>query len=156
MDATLRLGLLWLSTGCATGTGTVVEGSLQPRHFQFITVVEKTGPGPGGWREACVHVPIRRDTGEVFMCSLGVGMPIQTRGSEPLPLALAQRISADCANLSAQMSFSQTTPITSLGLACEGFRSTFTTALGGAVKGSRVSQMCHKATTPIRLGLALP
>ncbi|RKI18919.1 hypothetical protein D7Y15_06750 [Corallococcus sp. AB030] len=70
--------LAWLLTGCAMRTGTVVEGSLQPRHFRFVTVIEQTEPGPGDWREACVHVPLRRDTGEIFKCTLGVGMPLET------------------------------------------------------------------------------
>ncbi|WP_375756435.1 hypothetical protein [Corallococcus exercitus] len=153
MDATKRavcLGLAWLLTGCATGTGTVVEGSLQPRHFRFVTVVEQTEPGPGGWREACVHVPLRRDTGEVFKCTLGAGVPVQVTGSEPMPVELAQRISANCANLAAQTVFSSTTPVTALGLACEEFRATFTTALDGAIFGSRVRQTCHPATLSLK------
>lgn len=149
MDATKQavcLGLAWLLAGCATGTGTVVEGSLQPRHFRFVTVVEQTEPGPGGWREACVHVPLRRDTGEVFRCPLGIGMPLQVEGSEPIPLELAQRITANCANLAAQTVFGSTPPVTALGLACEEFRGALTTALDAAVAGSRVRQQCHPAT----------
>ncbi|CAM4049051.1 hypothetical protein [Corallococcus exiguus] len=153
MDATRRavcLGLAWLITGCAMRTGTVVEGNLQPRHFRFVTVIEQTEPGPGGWREACVHVPLRRDTGEIFKCTLGVGLPIHAKGSEPIPVELAQRISANCANLAAQTVFSSTTPVTALGLACEEFRTTFGIALEGAILGSRVRQQCHPATLSLK------
>ncbi|RKH46545.1 hypothetical protein [Corallococcus sicarius] len=152
MDATVRavgLGLLCWMTGCATGTGTVVEGSLQPRHFRFVTVVEKTEPGAGGWQAACVRVPLRRDTGEVFLCELGIGMPIENGDIGPIPVPLAQRISADCANLAAQTVFSAATPVTALGLACEDFRNTFTLALSKAIIGSRVSKTCRSGTTPV-------
>ncbi|RKH64607.1 hypothetical protein D7W81_18330 [Corallococcus aberystwythensis] len=155
MDVTRQvmcLGLAWLLTGCATGTGTVVEGSLQPRHFRFVTVVSKTEPGAGGWREACLHVPLRRDTGEVFMCTLGVGMPLETELLGAISPELAQRISADCVNLAAQTVLAATTPATSLGLACKELRDAFTLALNGAVRGSRVAQACHKVTTPVRAG----
>lgn len=153
MDATKRavcLGLGWLLTGCATGSGTVVEGSLQPRNFRFVTVIEQTEPGPGGWREACLHVPLRRDTGEIFRCTLGIGMPMHSGRLGDIPLELAQRISADCANLAAQTVFSSTTPVTALGLACTEFRDAFSLALRGAVEGSRVNQECHAETTPVR------
>ncbi|RKH15316.1 hypothetical protein D7V97_00470 [Corallococcus sp. CA053C] len=153
MDATVRavgLGLLCWMTGCATGAGTVVEGSLQPRHFRFVTIVEQTGPGADGWQAACVRVPLRRDTGEVFLCELGIGMPLETKPLGPIPVPLAQRISADCANLAAQKVFSAATPVTALGLACEEFRSTFRIALSGAVSGSRVESVCRPETTPVR------
>ncbi len=152
MDATKRavcLGLGCLLTGCATGTGTVVEGSLQPRHFRFVTIVEHSSPGPGGWRAACVRVPLRRDSGEVLICQLGVEVPMQTARDGPIPLELAQRISSDCANLAAQTVFSAATPVTALGLACEDFRNTFTLALKGAIGGSKVSKDCRQETTPV-------
>lgn len=155
MDATKRavcLGLGWLLTGCVTGSRTVVEGSLQPRHFRFVTIVEQTGPGPGGWRAACVRVPLRRDSGEAFLCQLGVEVPMQTAKEGPIPLELAQRISSDCANLAAQTVFSATTPVTALGLACEDFRNTFTIALKGAILGSKVSKDCRQETTPVTPG----
>ncbi|RKI12757.1 hypothetical protein D7Y15_17815 [Corallococcus sp. AB030] len=61
-------------------------------------------------------------------------------------MELAQRISANCANLAAQTVFSSTTPVTALGLACEEFRTTFGIGLDGAILGSRVRQQCHPAT----------
>ncbi|RKG60761.1 hypothetical protein D7X30_07515 [Corallococcus sp. AB011P] len=73
-------------------------------------------------------------------------MPLQVEGSEPIPVELAQRIAANCANLAAQTVFSSTTPVTALGLACEEFRSTLMIALDAAVVGSRVRQQCHSAT----------
>ncbi|MCY1036460.1 hypothetical protein OV207_33795 [Corallococcus sp. BB11-1] len=130
-------------------TGTIVEGRLQPKHFQFVTIVEHTGPGPGGWRAACVRVPLRRDTGEMYMCQLGVEEPMETKALGPISLPLAQRISADCANLSAQAVFSAATPATPLGLACTEFRDTLTLALSKAIYGSRVKQLCRQEATPV-------
>ncbi|RKG84516.1 hypothetical protein [Corallococcus terminator] len=153
MDATLRARVVlavvsWWMTGCMA-TGTVVEGRLQPQHFKFVTIVEQTGPGAGGWRAACVRVPLRRDTGEVYPCQLGIGLPMQTSRMGPIPLPLAQRISADCANLAAQTVFRAATPTTPLGLACEEFRGTYTLALSEAIVGSRVSKTCRRETTPV-------
>ncbi|WP_158623844.1 hypothetical protein [Corallococcus llansteffanensis] len=128
----------------------MVEGSLQPRHFRFVNIVEQTEPGAGGWQAACVHVPLRRDTGEVFLCQLGVGMPLETKRLGPIPVPLAQRISADCANLAAQTVFGAATPVTALGLACEDFRGTFRIALSGAIFGSRVGSECDDETTPVQ------
>ncbi|MCY1044477.1 hypothetical protein OV208_24365 [Corallococcus sp. bb12-1] len=153
MDATLRARAVlavvsWWMTGCMA-TSTVVEGRLQPKHFKFVDIVEQTEPGAGGWRAACVRVPLRRDTGEVFMCQLGVEEPMETSRLGPISLPLAQRISADCANLAAQKVFSATTPVTALGLACMEFRNTFKVALFGAIRGSRVSMECRSETIPV-------
>ncbi|RYZ36638.1 MAG: hypothetical protein EOO71_31060 [Myxococcaceae bacterium] len=153
MDATVRAVVVfavvpWWMTGCMA-TGTVVEGRLQPKHFKFVTIVEQTGAGAGGWRAACVRVPLRRDNGEVFMCQLGVEEPMQTSRLGPISVPLAQRISADCANLAAQKVFSATAPVTALGLACTDFRNTFMVALFGAIRGSRVSMECRSEATPV-------
>ena len=65
--------------------------------------------------------------------------------------ALAQRIAASSANIAAKAALSSTTVETPLGLACEGFKKTYSTVLGGAVKGSRVKTECHFKAKPFRV-----
>ena len=74
--------LVTLLSGCATSrTATIVEGALEPRNFRFVTVVEQRGDEPGGWRAACLRLPIKSDTGDESICKMGVDMPIMTMGS---------------------------------------------------------------------------
>jgi len=144
--------LLALLTGCVSGgTMTLVEGNLEPRHFQFVTVVPRTVPGADGWREACVHVALRRATGDAHVCRLGVGMPLENKNGL-IPTEDAQRRAARCANLAAQFAFESVTPATPLVLACQGFRDAYDLTLRGMVAGSRVSLQCHKKTTPSYVG----
>ncbi|MDY7231479.1 hypothetical protein [Hyalangium rubrum] len=144
--------LLPMLPGCATGTLTLVEGSLYPKHFQFVTVVNQQGDEPGGWRAACLHVPIRRDIGDAFICKLGIEMPIKTEVDGMISAPLAQRIAADCANLAAQVALGSTTPTTPLGFACESFKGAFHSTLRNALRGSVVKTICHKATEPVVVG----
>jgi hypothetical protein len=145
--------LLALLSGCASRR-TIVEGRLQPRHFQFVTVVEQRGSEPGGWRAACVYLHVKSDTGQVFVCKFGVEMPIKTQKEGFLSTPLAQRIAADCANLAAYSYFPSTTVETPLGLACKGFKTTYNEVLNRAVGGSRVETGCHEKTTPVEVGPA--
>jgi hypothetical protein len=156
LHVVLRLCLLvaWLLLlpNCAAGTMTLVEGGLGPEHFQFVTVVNQHGDEPGGWRAACIHVPISRATGESFICRMGVEMPIKTGADGLISTPLAQRISADCANLAAQIALGATTPATPLGAACESFKAHYRAFLNNAVSGSRVKTMCHEKTNPVVVG----
>lgn len=145
--------VLVILSGCAAGpTRTIVEGQLLPRHFRFVTVVEQSGNEPGGWRAACIYLPIRRDTGDAFICKFGVEMPIATQADGLFSEPLAQRISADCANQAAYGVLSLATPETPLGVACEGFKSTYNEILNRSVRGSRVKTRCHERTTPVEIG----
>jgi hypothetical protein len=146
--------MLLLLSGCATGgTRTIVEGQFEPRHFRFVTVVTKSGKGPGGWRAACVGLSLKRDPGvDSFLCRFGVEMPMETRADGPISTPLAQRISADCASQAALQVFSATTPEMPLGLACESFKTTYGLILGKAIKQSRVTKTCHEKTSPIDIG----
>ncbi|PTL79695.1 hypothetical protein DAT35_33375 [Vitiosangium sp. GDMCC 1.1324] len=123
----------------------------QPGHFRFVTVVEQTEPGAGGWRAACIHaVVINKATFEPFVCKFGVGMPIETEEVGPMSTLLAQRIAADCAN--GALSRVLASPISpSPGLVCEQFKNTFDEILDRAVLGSRVTTLCDKKTTPTRV-----
>jgi hypothetical protein len=149
--AALPLGLLLLPGYAAWAGQTLVEGELKPEHFQFATVVKHRGEGAGGWRAACLHVGIKRSTGELYICKMGVGMPIQTETEGLVSHSLAQRIAAECANAAAQVAFAPTTPATALGLACESFKSAYRLALGGALSGSSVRTECHEQTTPVEV-----
>ncbi|HZI14369.1 MAG TPA: hypothetical protein VE153_28645 [Myxococcus sp.] len=147
---------LWMSAlllaGCASGgTMTLVEGSLKPQHFQFVTVVPRTERGADGWRAACVHVPISRMTGESYLCRLGVEMPLENEADGPVSTELAQKIAADCANVAARNAFESVTPATPLVLACQGFKNVYDATLRSAFGGSRVGLRCHHKTTPIQV-----
>lgn len=145
----LLLSQLW---GCASGAATnLVEGSLQPSHFQFVTVVPKRGRGAGGWRAACVHAFLRRDSGDSFVCKFGVEMPLEN-GEGPISTPLAQRVSADCANQAAYTVFRSLTPATPLGLACETFKSTYESIINRAIAGAHATRVCHARTRPVEAG----
>jgi len=119
-----------------------------PRHFDFVTVVEKTEPGAGGWRAACLHVPVINTQGvSTVVCKFGVDMPIETEADGYMSVTLSQRIAADCANEARRIVLSA--PVSpSPGLVCEQFKKKFHQILNRAVTGSRVKTECHQATTP--------
>jgi hypothetical protein len=133
--------LLPLLAGCSIN-------HYQPRDFHFVTVVKKSEPDSGGWRAACLHVPIvNTATWDTFLCKFGVEMPLETLADGSISTTLAQRIAADCANEAAKIVLdfpSSPRP----GLLCQDFKSTFHTTLNRAVLGSRVTTQCDKETTP--------
>ncbi|WNG19053.1 hypothetical protein [Cystobacter fuscus] len=138
------LFLISLLSGCAASrTVTFVEGTLEPRNLRFVTVVEQRGDEPGGWRAACLRMPIKSDTGEGIICKMGVDMPIRTEADGLISLSAAQRIAADCGNVAAQIAFTPTTAETPLGILCESFKTSFDLTLKAAVAGSRVKTACH-------------
>jgi hypothetical protein len=136
--------LVLLLSGCATPrTVTIVEGALEPRNFRFITVVELRGDEPGGWRAACLRLPIKSDTGDKAICKMGVDMPIKTEVDGLVTLPAAQRIAANSGNLAAQLAFAPTAVDTPMGVLCESFKTTFNMTLNASVIGSRVKTACH-------------
>lgn len=140
----LRVLLPLLLSGCATSrTITLVEGALEPRSFRFVTVVKQRGEEPGGWRAACLRLPIKSDTGSSILCKMGVDMPIKTEEDGLITLPAAQRIAADSGNLAAQIAFAPTTIETPMGILCENFKTAFHMTLNDAVIGSRVKTACH-------------
>ncbi len=145
--------LLLLLSGCAAPRSvTLVEGQLEPRHFRFVTIVEQRGNDPGGWRAACLHLPIQSDTGDAIICRMGVDMPIKTEEDGFISLSLAQRIAANCANSAAQHALTATTLETPLGVACESFKNSFHLMLNAAIAGSRVKTACHPKAESARTG----
>ncbi|WNG40173.1 hypothetical protein F0U60_45535 [Archangium minus] len=126
---------------------------LQPGHFQFVTVIEKTEPGAGGWRAACIHARMTNmTTYDSFVCKFGVGMPLETGEVGSISTVLAQRIAADCGNQAADIVIDSATAATTPGLACQEFKDTFDMILNRAVLGSRVTTLCDKKTKPVKFG----
>jgi hypothetical protein len=124
---------------------------MEPRHFQFVTVVKQRDKKPGGWRAACVHVNIQRTTGESFLCKFGVDVPIENDDG-PFSIPLAQRIAAERSNEAARLVFGSATPESGLGLLCEAFKKTFGVLLDASIRGSRVKTACHEKTIPVQFG----
>jgi hypothetical protein len=147
-DGLVRLSMLLvlplMLVGCAAGRpSTLVESLTDPGDFKFVTVVPQRGKGPGGWRAACIPLRLKRDTGEVFVCKFGVEMPIEN-GKGPISTPLAMRVSADCANLAAEAAFSDATPATPLGIACEEFKAMYEVILSSAIEGAHVVKKCNE------------
>jgi hypothetical protein len=149
----LPLLLTLLLSGCATPrTVTIVKGALEPRSLRFVTVVEQRGDEPGGWRAACLRLPIKSDTGDGIICKMGVDMPIKTEADGLITLPAAQRIAASCGNGAAQLAFAPTTIETPMGILCENFKTAFNMTLNAAVIGSRVKTACHPKAESVMIG----
>ena len=147
--------LLSVVSACAPRgrrTRTIVTGKIEPRHFQFYTIVEKTKSEPGGWRAACIHLNIqRKNTGESFICTFGVEVPMANKDM-PLSLPLAQRIAAERTDESARLVFGAATPESPLGLLCEAFKKTFRARLKASIGGARVDTVCREEAVPVQFG----
>ena len=148
--AAVALCIVALSSACATGgSATYVEGALRPRHFVFHDVVKWKGEDAGGWRAACLHVGIARDTGELVYCRFGVEMPIATRELGFISTEQAQSLSASCANQAAKTTLSTATPTTPIGMACEEFKTFYDLTLSAAIVGAQVTKVCTKGIKPV-------
>jgi hypothetical protein len=147
------LPLLVLFSGCVTG-GTVnwVEGGVRPSHFKFKDVVPQRGKGAGGWRAACLHVGILRDTTEELVyCKFGVEVPIENEKQGFVPVSEAQSRAARCANEAAWTTLMAATPATPIGIACQEFKTLYGLTLGEVLSGSRVTPACYPGVTPVIL-----
>jgi hypothetical protein len=130
-----------------------ILGGVQPGQFQFVTIVEKTEPGEGGWREACLHALVENmTTRDSFVCTIGVGMPIQNKQNGFITTWAAQSIAAECANKASELAILPAPATAPSALVCQGFRDQYSALLDKAVRGSRVTGMCHRKTTPVRIG----
>lgn len=103
--ALLLMGSAQVPGGCGFNR---VEGGLGPEHFQFKVLVPMTATsGPDGWQAACVRVKLTNDnTGMNVMCQFEIGMPLRSHEME-ISTALAQRVSAEQANLAAYAALSK-------------------------------------------------
>ncbi len=147
--------LLSLLFGCAPRvrrSRTIVTGKIEPRHFHFYTVVEKTGDEPGGWRAACIHLNIqRKNTGESFICTFGFEVPMENDDMS-ISIPLAQRIAAERTDEAARLVFGAATPESPLGLLCEAFKKTLRARLKASLGGSRVDTVCREEAVPVKFG----
>ena len=149
----IQLSIALLLSGCATPrTVTLVEGALVPGNFRFVTIVKQRGEEPGGWRAACLRLPIKSDTGDAILCNMGVDMPIRTKEDGLITLPAAQRIAANSGNAAAQIAFTPSTVETPMGILCETFKTEFHLTLDAAVGGSRVKTACHPKAESAMLG----
>lgn len=143
--------LLALAPGCVVErTITIVEKHVTPKSFKFVTVVEKTGRGAGGWRAACLRLTLKHDPGDdSYVCNVGVEVPMKTREEGTIHLLRAKRVAAACANEAADLAFTPTTPATPLGIACSSFIATYGVVLGKAILGTRVTTQCRPETQSV-------
>jgi hypothetical protein len=128
---------------------TIVEGRMMPRHFKFAPVVQKEGPGAGGWSAACVHLRLQHDMGPAYLCMFGVEVPLETGAAGPISVTRAQRVAAKCANMAADIALGATTAQTPLGIACTSFIGTFRALLQRDLLGTRVTTYCRDEPKPV-------
>lgn len=126
-----------------------VRGGLVPEHFQFKVLVPITVPsGADGWQAACVRVKLTNDnTGMSVMCQFEVGMPLRNHEME-ISTALAQRISAEQANLAAHAALARALLP---GMACEQFKAILKGSMPKAIAGARVKADCDPALVPVEV-----
>ncbi|REG15378.1 hypothetical protein ATI61_1254 [Archangium gephyra] len=126
-----------------------VEGGLVPEHFQFKVLVPLTAPsGPDGWQAACVRVRLTNDnTGLNVVCQFEIGMLLRSHEME-ISTALAQRVSAEQANLAAYAALSKALLP---GMACERFKAILKGSMPKAIVGARVKADCDPALVPVEV-----
>jgi hypothetical protein len=98
------------------------------------------------------------DTGDPYICILGVEMPIENNANGPISTPLAQRIAADCANEAAYavlLAMTNPTP-PPLYTLCTSVRKAYGLRLNAAIAGSRVMSTCAPGTTPVAFGIPAP
>lgn len=133
----LLAGTLMLGTGCTSGN--VVFGNVPPTTFQFRTVVEHDGSGPGGWQVAQVVVLLGRLSTmfpRAATCDVEVGMPVVNRRQGYLSPERAQEESAIAADRAAHKLLGERKQPTAA--LCISFRATMQYFLHSTVAGAKV------------------
>jgi hypothetical protein len=121
--------------------------------LKFYTVIEKTGPGPGGWQEACLEARIENmTTRDSHVCKVGIGMPIETRETGFIALWEAEEIATECINKASDSVIRPAPPESPSALVCMNFKDTFSQLLNERVLGSRVTLGCRQGIAPTRVG----
>jgi hypothetical protein len=121
--------------------------------LKFYTVIEKTGPGPGGWQEACIEARIENmTTRDSQVCTVGIGMPIETRENGHIAPWEAEEIATECINKASNSVIRPAPPESPSALVCMNFKDTFSQLLNERVLGSRVNLGCRKGIPPTRFG----
>ncbi len=104
--AGITAGLLVALTSCVDGS--VPSGTrITPDFFRYATIIEPPADGSvGGWRAVCIRAGVGQRSAHPqgahidtrTRCGLEFGSPIVNQQHGYIPLAMAQRISADVAN----------------------------------------------------------
>ena len=125
---------------------------MRPSHFHFKDVVPLRDNKEGGWRAACLHVGIMRDTtSELVYCRIGVEVPIKNGPQGFTAVDVAQSRAAHCANEAAWTTLMAATPTTPIAVACEEFRSLFDATFKQVIFGSSVVRACYAGVKPVVL-----
>jgi hypothetical protein len=131
--------------------GSLLAGCIGTQ-VRFYTVVEKTAEN-GGWQEACLEALIQNmTTRDVYVCAVGLGMPMETKRNGSIPAWEAGEIAADCIHAAAARAIQPASVDNPSALVCSNFRNTLSQILAEQVKGSRVNQGCRKGIPPTRIG----
>ena len=146
----LGIALIGMAQGPMSCGPNRVQGGLAPEHFQFQVLVPSVlMSGPEGWQAACVRVSLTNiNTGLNVMCQFEVGMPLRTHEGMEISTTLAQRVSAEQANLAAYAVLSKAfLP----GIACEQFKTILKGSMPRAIAGARVKADCDPALIPVEV-----
>lgn len=110
--------------------------------------------GPEGWQAACVRVRLTNvNTGLNMICQFEIGMPLRTHEGMEISTALAQRVSAEQANLAAYAVLSQALLP---GMACEKFKVILKESMPRAIAGTRVKADCDPMLIPSEVSESVP
>jgi hypothetical protein len=121
--------------------------------LKFATVIEKTGPGPGGWQEACLEARIENMTiRDSHICTVGIGLPIETRETGYVAPWMAEEIATDCINKASDEVIRPAPPESPSALVCMSFKDTLSQLLNERILGSRVTLGCRKGVPLTRVG----
>jgi len=122
-------------------------------HLKFATVVPKDGSGESGWQAACLEANVQNmTTGDSSVCSLTIGMPVETRANGYIAPWEAAEITAECINEAATLVIRPAPPDSPSALVCRNFKDTFYELLKKSVRGSRVEQGCISGIPVTRVG----
>ena len=131
-------------TGCANGRNTVT-GRIHPEHFDFTSIVKKSGPKgePAGWWAVCIHALVKQgDSDAKSICKFEVGMPQRNAVQGDISLETAQESAAEMANHAAYKVLSEAHPATMHFTLCDDFKKLYRRMLNEKVPGARVG-MCE-------------
>lgn len=121
--------------------------------LKFVTVVPKTAGEPSGWQEACLEANVQNmTTGDSCVCSLGIGMPMETQENGYIASWEAAEIAAECINKASALVIRPAPPDSPSALVCRSFLEAFHRMLNESVVGSRVTQRCSPSIPVTRVG----
>jgi hypothetical protein len=121
--------------------------------LKFRTVIEKSAPGAGGWQETCLEANVQNmTTGDVHLCVVGIGMPVETELNGYISPWDAAEVATDCINEATALAIQPAPPDVPSALACTNFRDTVHRLLREKVVGSRVKPVCRKDVPTTRIG----